>query len=244
VAERAPIRIATYNVHGCVGTDGRRDVSRVGGVLGELDASLVALQEVDNGYRHPSGADPLHALSRASGLHVVEGPTLHNDRGRYGNALLLSRPPLAVRRVDMSVSRREPRGALDVDVDLGPGPLRVVVTHLGQRTSERRAQVRQLVELVESAGHQQLVQPERCRPVVLMGDFNDWAVWSLVLRPLDLVFGRAPVARSFPSWRPMFCLDRIWAAPPDAIDALRAHRSPLARRASDHLPVRADLRLS
>ena len=44
-ADRPRLRVATYNVHACVGTDGRHDPDRVASVIGELDADIVALQE-------------------------------------------------------------------------------------------------------------------------------------------------------------------------------------------------------
>ena len=44
-AARARLRVATYNVHACVGTDGRHDPDRVASVITELDADIVALQE-------------------------------------------------------------------------------------------------------------------------------------------------------------------------------------------------------
>ena len=47
------------------------------------------------------------------------------------------------------------------------------------------------------------------------------------------------VERSFPSRWPLFALDRVWARPRPALLALKAHRSALAERASDHLPVKA-----
>jgi endonuclease/exonuclease/phosphatase family metal-dependent hydrolase len=233
VPEDRSAPLATYNVHGCVGTDGRRDAGRVAAVLGELGAQAVGLQEVDAGYRGPGGRDQLHVLARATDLHPVDGPTLHSDAGRYGNALLLAAPPRAVRRLDMSIPGREPRGALDVDVDLDGRPLRLVVTHLGRTSRERRAQIDALVNHL-GAGNG--------RPVVLMGDFNEWIPWSRTLHPLVRRLGIAPAVRSFPSWRPMLRLDRIWASPPAVLTAPWAHRSPLARRASDHLPVLAGLR--
>ena len=42
---RPRLRVATYNVHACVGTDGRHDPDRVASVITELDADIVALQE-------------------------------------------------------------------------------------------------------------------------------------------------------------------------------------------------------
>jgi endonuclease/exonuclease/phosphatase family metal-dependent hydrolase len=42
------VRIVSYNIHGCVGTDGRRDAERVAAVLEALAPDVVALQEVDS----------------------------------------------------------------------------------------------------------------------------------------------------------------------------------------------------
>lgn len=40
------ISIATYNVHGCVGRDGRYNPERILAVMGELNSNILALQEL------------------------------------------------------------------------------------------------------------------------------------------------------------------------------------------------------
>ena len=128
----------------------------------------------------------------------------------------------------------EPRGALDVCVQVGAQQLlRVVATHLGLRPGERREQVQRLIAVIES---------DVPHPTVLMGDVNEWFLWGRPLRWLHTHFREEPAApRTFPSWRPMFALDRIWVSPVGRLQRLVRHVSPLARIASDHLPLRAEI---
>lgn len=220
--------MASYNVHRCIGRDARCDPDRVADVICELDADVVGLQEV-------SGDDQVAYLAKRAGFHAVAGPTMRREDGHFGNALLTRRPPRAVRLVDLSIAGREPRGAIDAELDVDVGTCRVIVTHLGLRGYERRRQVEMLLaNVVESA------RPEL---VVLLGDLNEWLGPARVLRRLRASFACAAVA-SFPTVRPLLALDRVLVRPASAFVGLQAHDTPLARRASDHLPVRAELRPS
>ena len=214
------LRIASYNVHGCRGTDGRKDASRIAGVIAELECDTVGLQEVD--YR-------LDYIAGRLGMEAVPGLTLVRHDGPYGNALLTKRKVLDVRRLALGYGRREPRNALDVDLDVCGTRLRVIVTHLGLFAPERRWQVRKLLELVR----------ETQERLVVLGDINEWFPFSRPVRWFNRLLGRSVVERSFPSRWPLLALDRVWVRPRPALLALKAHRSPLAARASDHLPVKA-----
>ena len=229
------LRIASYNVHACVGSDGHGDADRVAAVIRELDADVVALQEVLSDDA-ADGPDQFAHLADAVGLRAIEGPTLHGSAARYGNAILTRLPVLDVDRLDLSVSHRESRGAVAVDLGRDDVRLRVVATHLGLWRSERRRQVERLLAWLDD--------PATRRPAalwVLAGDMNEWIPRAWTLRRLDARFGRAPTARSFPATRPLLRLDRIWVAPLRALRRLAVHRTPLARVASDHLPVVAEL---
>jgi endonuclease/exonuclease/phosphatase family metal-dependent hydrolase len=225
--------VATYNVHCCIGGDGRLAPARIVGVLAELEADVFALQEVD-ARDAATGLDQFEFLARATGMYAVEGPTLAHDRGRYGN-VLLSRFALGdVVRIDLSVAGREPRGAIEAVVQTAAGPLRILATHLGLDPRERRAQAARL------AGR--LGEPGDESPVVLLGDLN--SVSGASLGPLRArLSGRPLPRRTYPARRPLFPLDRIWIRPAHLLGELRVHRSELARVASDHLPLRAELRL-
>ncbi len=226
------LTIASYNVHRCIGVDWRPDPDRVVRVIRELDADVLALQEVESSPRADGGVDQLEYLARATGYEAVAGPMLAR-RHAHGNAVLTRRRVCVLRRIDLCMPGREPRGALDVDLECGTETLRVIATHLGLRAGERRRQIARLLEVLADVRE----------PVVILGDFNHWLPRPGPLASLDARFGRVPVLRTFPSWRPLLALDRLWVCPREALVALGVHVTPLARMASDHLPLRASLRL-
>jgi len=137
-----------------------------------------------------------------------------------------------VHRIDLSIQRREPRGALAATIDVNGVPIHILAAHLGLRVPERRFQVRQILDYLDSVSHERLV---------VLGDFNDWLPGRTVVHALDARLGRFRRARSFPASHPIVALDRIWVQPKDALLRLRAHATPTARVASDHLPVVAEI---
>jgi phospholipase D1/2 len=228
----AIIRVATYNVHACVGRDRQRDVTRIIRVLRELDPDVIGLQEIES--RH--GRSPIdQAQTIAAGLDMacVEGPLLLARRGWYGNALLTRLGVQSVRRVLFDRHGREARGVLICDL-LGRDDIswRMMTTHLDLRSRHRRHQLDRLLD--------ELV-PDRPRPTVLMGDFNEWWPGSRALASLRRHLELPPAPPTFPSWLPVLRLDRIAHAGCRLQDRVRRHATPLSRRASDHLPVFADL---
>ena len=220
------LRIASYNVHGCRGTDGKKDAQRIVQVIEELGCDTIGLQEVD--YR-------LDYIAQKLGMQAIPGLTLARHDGPFGNALLTRRKVLDVRRVGFTYSRREPRNALDVDLEVNGETVRVIVTHLGLWPAERRYQVKKILELVRAT-------PSYER-VIVLGDINEWLPLGRPLRWMNALFGRCPAERSFPSRWPVVALDRVWVRPRHALLALKAHRTPLAELASDHLPVKAIIAL-
>ena len=216
------LRIASYNVHSCRGTDGRKDAARIVQVIQELGCDTIGLQEVD--YR-------LDYIGKKLGMQAIPGLTLSRHDGPFGNALLTRRKVLDVRRMGFTYSGREPRNALDVDLEVNGETVRVIVTHLGLWPAERRYQVKKILEMIRST-------PAYER-VIVLGDINEWLPLGRPLRWMNALFGRCPAERSFPSRWPLVALDRVWVRPRHALLALKAHRSALAEVASDHLPVKA-----
>lgn len=229
---RTRLRVASYNVHECVGGDGRRDPERVARVLREIDADVIGLQEVDARLGITRTSMQMRYLASTLRLHAVAGPTLQRGSGHYGNALLTRWPVLDVRQVDLTVYRREPRGAIDVDLDVDGAVVRVIATHLGLLPGERRTQVRRLLDVL-GRNHSDAV--------ILLGDINEWFAVGRPLRWLHARLGRTAGVATFPAARPMFALDRIWVHPRPALLSVTAHATPTARTASDHLPVTADV---
>jgi len=230
-APHEPLRIGSYNIHKCIGTDGRCDVQRVARVIRELDCDTVGLQEVNSQPGPHSDSRQLEFLAQATGMQAVAASTIIRHDRSYGNALLTRRKILDVRRHDLSFRRFEPRGALEVDLDVAGTCLRVFVMHLGLLPFERRYQMRIVLKLLREMPIDQ--------PVVVLGDINEWLPLSRPLRWLHGLLGTPPRQRSFPVWAPMFALDRVWVRPRGSLLDFRVHRSPLSRRASDHFPVRA-----
>jgi endonuclease/exonuclease/phosphatase family metal-dependent hydrolase len=228
------VTVGSYNIHQCVGWDGRRDPGRTAQVIGALGADVLALQEVASSPGADGEPVQMEFLAHTAGLHAISGPTIERRGGHYGNALLTRLPVLAVRKLDLTVYRREPRGALDVDLDAGGAVVRVIATHLGLLPSERRRQVQQILEAVAD---------DHGDVTVLLGDINEWFVAGRPLRWLHSRFGRGGQGRTYPARCPLFALDRIWVRPTAALGRFVVHGDPLARRASDHLPVTAEVLL-
>lgn len=225
------LRIASYNIHRCAGRDGRVDTARIARVIEEIGCDTIGLQEVAGDSRGEHDSIQLDFLADSTRMQAIPGHTIINHTGHFGNALLTRRPVLAVRQHDLSFGRREPRGAIDVDLDVDGRVVQIFVTHLGLRPAERRYQVRKVLQLLAEA------PPEH--PVIVLGDINEWLPIGRPLRWLHDLLGQAPAERSFPAWLPIFALDRVWVRPYQALLAFGTHRSTTARIASDHLPVKA-----
>src|SRR3569833_1809228 len=128
--------LATYNIHRCIGGDGRIAPERIVEVMKEIDADVIALQEVES--RATAGFDMLGHLASAMGMHSIAGPTLVRGEGHYGNALLTRLDILDRRSIDISVPGCEPRGAIEARLRYKRRVFCVVATHLVLRPSERR----------------------------------------------------------------------------------------------------------
>ena len=230
------LRVATYNVHACVGSDGRHDPDRIASVIAELEADIVALQE----FTYPAGVAietrmPV-TLTPADPYECVLGPTRQRGAECFGNALLTRHRFVDVQRFDLSMERREPRGAIAATIDVRGTIVHVLAAHLGLRVHERRFQVTQILEYLDSVRH---------TLIVVLGDFNDWLPGRSVVHVLDDRLGKPPRRpASFPVQWPIVPLDRIWVNPLGALRQIFTHATPTARLASDHFPVVADVDVS
>ncbi|QJR10714.1 hypothetical protein DSM104443_01782 [Usitatibacter rugosus] len=225
------IRIASYNVHGAVGRDRQHAPERIRDVIREIDPDIIALQEVESGR---NGVDMFDWLAGETGLTPIAGKTLMQASRHYGNLMLSRWPATSFQLLDLTWSRREPRGAIAANIPYNGHRLHVVATHLGLRPAERRAQVERLLTLFTET---------KLDHEILLGDLNEWYLWGRPLMRLRKYFDELPAPPTFPAGRPVFALDRIYASPKGILKKLAVHRSALARQASDHLPIVATLDL-
>ncbi|AFJ03212.1 Endonuclease/exonuclease/phosphatase [Methylophaga frappieri] len=220
------LRIASYNIHAGIGSDGQFDPARIATVIDELNADVIALQEVE--HHLIEEGDFLDYLAARTGYQAVSGPTLMRETRHYGNAVLTRLPVIASQRRDISFAGHEPRAVLEVELAVASKIITVMATHLGLWPSERRSQVRQIVNLLQQS-HSDYIW--------LMGDLNEWLIWGRPLNWLKHFFRYSHHIATFPSFFPLLSLDRLWVMPQQSLLSVRAHRSKISRQASDHLPL-------
>lgn len=222
--------LASYNIHRCYGRDGRYDPGRIQQVLHQLNAQVIALQEVELLHAAPGLLD---FFCENSPWRAVPGLTMMRDTGHYGNVLLTSLPIRKIQRIDLSVPGREPRGALHVRLEHRDHSLTVIATHLGLRPAERRTQVKCLLDVLRDN--------EDPGSTVLMGDLNEWFRWGRPLRWLRRHFQAVAAPASYPAYSPLLALDRVWIKPCEKLSHVSVLKNGLTRVASDHLPLVATL---
>lgn len=236
------LRILTYNVHSCIGSDRRSDPARIAEVIADCRADIIALQELDVRRVRTGGIDQAHAIAAHLNMTAHFHPALHVEEEQYGDAILTALPADLVKAGPLP-SIGEPRGVIWVSVDVGGVELQVFNTHLGLSRRERLNQVTSLLGPVWLGN-------SSCRcPRVLVGDFNavprSAAYRLLAKRMKDFYADLLPRKPSptFPARLPLLRLDHIFLD--NSIEVLNGgvHHTRLARTASDHLPLIADIRL-
>ena len=245
-------RIMTYNVHSCVGVDGRLDVGRVAAVIAQSRPDIVALQELDVCRPRTGSVDQAHAIATRLGMGVHFNSAMQVEEERYGDAILTALPMRLVRSGALPTLPRvrglEPRGALWAAVEVEPGvELQVMNTHLGLVPLEQRAQATCLL------GRDWLGSDDCRDPALLIGDFNATARYAVdkrlterlpdAQRDMQLSGRRPRTSPTFPSRFPMLRIDHLFVSPGVEVLDVTAPNGPLARAASDHLPLVADLRI-
>jgi endonuclease/exonuclease/phosphatase family metal-dependent hydrolase len=194
------------------------------------------LQEADKRFGERSGLLDLGLLERRHGLIPVPiTSTMPKGHGWHGNVLLFREG--IVRNVQqLKLPGVEPRGALVADLQFPAGPLRVIAAHLGLLKRSREQQAESILTALQEAD---------TLPTLLIGDLNEWRIGKRSsLAALMPTFNHVATAvPSFPSRFPVFALDRVMGAPHNLVTSVEVHNTPLARMASDHLPIKAHLDL-
>ena len=241
------VRLLSYNVHRCVGTDRRLDVGRIAAVIAAEEPDIVCLQEVDVGRARTGRVDQAQALARRLGMAPRFHAAMRVEAEEYGDAVLTALPERLVKAGPLPGDPRapflEPRGALWVAIQLGERRLDVVTTHLGLTPREQQAQAEDLL------GPRWLGGREASHPLILAGDFNITRLarsYRRLAAALRDARHAAPAERptpTFPSRLPVLAIDHVFLAGKIEIEAVRTAADPLSRMASDHLPLIVDFSL-
>lgn len=190
----------TWNIHGCVGLDLRRDPARIRDAVAVAAPDILALQEVDVRPGHRDDIGLVDRIAAVAGPHVATSYPISGPDREYGIALFSRFPIVSAERIDLAYRRREPRTAIDAWLETPLGPLRVLATHFGLSRVERSMQITRLLEAIGNE------PPQR---TVVTGDFNDWRLPGEVGRRFLAGFPGQIAPRSFPARWPLFCLDRV-----------------------------------
>jgi len=234
------VRLLSYNIHkGIGGRDRRYRLERIIAVIEAEEPDIICLQEVDRGVRRSRYEDQPELLAEhfgAAGRAYQLNVTIKN--GGYGNLLLSRWPMRACIDLDLKMGWRKARAAQIATLATPLGPLTVVNQHLGLAEHERRWQVARLLDA-------ELLDPGH--PTIVAGDFNDWrnTLAGAAFGPAGFRQVTAPPSRfrSFPAYMPAGSLDKAFVRGEIAVAGARIARSPIARDASDHLPLVVDLRI-
>jgi endonuclease/exonuclease/phosphatase family metal-dependent hydrolase len=246
-----PLTVVSYNIHKGLSAGNRRHVlHHIRTALEATDPDLVLLQEIVGAHaRHAQRFTDWSALPQTQFLatelwpHAIYGQSARHVHGDHGNAILSKLPIGGSQNIDVSVNRWEQRAILHATLEpRGGGPaLHVCCVHLNLRHSDRRLQVASLI------AHVRAHVPDDA-PLIVGGDFNDWRqqAGDVVCGELGVVDAYVEVhgrhARTFPAWRPMLALDRIYCRGL-AIDSAEVMHGQPWRGLSDHLALATRLRL-
>jgi endonuclease/exonuclease/phosphatase family metal-dependent hydrolase len=247
ISTRWAPRIMTYNVHSCVGMDGKISPERIARVIGQHRPDIVALQELDLKRKRTGGMDQTHIIAKALEMIYHFHSNIGIEEESYGSAVLSRYPMQMIKSGELPglahKPRLEPRGAIWCAIDLGGRTLHFINTHLGLRREERLAQARAL------CGPQWLEHPDCQGPVILSGDFNALPHSPVCrhirqkLKDVQIEMnGHVPQATWF-SHMPMGRIDHVFVSPDIEIVCVEVSSTDLERRSSDHLPLIVDVRL-
>jgi len=240
------IRVMTYNIHSCVGMDGKIRPERVARVINQFDPDVVAVQEVDFHRPRTGGHDQAQVIAYHLRMNHVFEAMFEEKKERYGIAIF-SKYPLEVIKAGYLTEAgpgigREARGAIWARIELGGrSTFHFINTHFGLRPAERALQAQELL------GASWLGAIPRDEPVILCGDFN-CGPKSTVFRRLQQDFSdcqwslrEVKPKATFTSVNPFLRLDHVFVSAHFRVKSVEVPRTPTAVVASDHLPVCVEL---
>ena len=229
------IKVASYNIRKSLGTDRKRSPDRILKILEELDADIIALQEVDRRFGERVTTLSPELIVDLTRYTPVRFGIRQQSLGWHGNVLLVKKGAQVLGQQRIDLPAFEPRGAVMADVEVHGQQVRVVGMHLGLTGGYRMKQAQAVVAHLEKI--------EGRMPTVIMGDLNQWAQDGGCLAQFAVHHDVIAPGPSFHARAPMLQLDRIITSRDFALRAAGVHHSALARTGSDHLPVWAALEL-
>lgn len=223
------INLSTYNIRHGQGMDGQLAFHRIGNILKEAGAQVVAVQEVDSVTKRTDGRYGLREIGKSIGMKDIYAPAIDFQGGKYGIGILCQKKPRSVRRIPLP-GREESRMLLVAEFR----DYVVACTHLSLTEEDR------LVSLT-------IIAQEASRwdkPFFLMGDLND-EPGSKFYDELTQHFRVLSNTKepTFPSDAPNVCIDYV------AVYRSQAHRVGEAssrvgkEQTSDHCPLHATIQL-
>ena len=246
------VRVLSYNIHKGFSAGNRRFVlSAMRDAIVDIDPDIVFLQEVLGEHRgHAARVSSWPDLAQYDFLageswsHVAYGPNRHHRHGHHGNALLSRFPLVGWANTNISTNRLEQRGVLHARVrpEAFKTPLHCLCVHLNMVGAGKHRQLNDVTELV-------LREIPASEPLILAGDFNDWSQRASrkLIEGLGAIeafkSGQGSYARTFPSWYPLFPLDRIYLRGFEVVCTKVLNGDPW-RKLSDHAALYAELRIS
>lgn len=240
------LRLMTYNVHSCLGMDGKVSPERIARVISRHEPDIVALQELDLWRPKTGGQDQPHIIARYLEMFYHFHPAMQVEEQQYGNAVF-SRFPMQLKKTGALPALfknpfLEPRGAMWVDIDVEGRHLQLFNTHLSLLQNEGQRQAGALL------GNEWTAHPECRGPMILCGDFNALPSSALCRNVKKVLFDaqenidqHRPRATWF-SHYPLGRIDHIFVNADIEVTAARVLGSDLNKIASDHLPLIIDLR--
>lgn len=229
---RMIIKLMTFNIHGGKARDGLRDLDRIQKLMEEMDIDIAVFQEVETRISRGGSNDDIAILAGVNRPYHLIAPSIIQKDGWYGN-LILSRYPIIrglVHNLE-TIIQYEPRNAVDALIQTPIGKLRIIGTHLSLSIFERRSEARNLIRLINA------VEEKEKNPILLMGDINEWQIFSNLIRFLNGHLTPIKCKATFPSWFPFLKLDRVWYNGDHLVVTAGRITNNKISKLSDHLPI-------
>mgnify|MGYP005841828611 CR=1 FL=1 len=225
------LRVASYNIHSCIGIDRKFDPARIAGIIRAFDADIIGLQEVGWHHRGLRNFNQFAYLEDATGMTILEGPTKLHPYAHYGNAILTRAPVETHWTLDLSLPWHIPRGCIMAEIGIGEKTVTVINAHLGLTPWDRHQQSRRIAHELDRIDGE----------IILMGDFNTRRPHGQSVRLLARRLPYYTTEATYHTRLPRAPFDRIYLSENLRFTDISVPRDQHSGKASDHLPIVADI---